>query len=277
MCEFCTRHGEGRKWYLEARNYAAELTEELFRRRIIEHFFAEVIEKGNRQVSLMERARCLGLGLPAAVRRRITARQKESHFGQVVPLEEVALILSMATSVVRLTCGCRWARQRKESRLCFGLSLGPPPWYESLDLGWFGSPDLSRLEGMSAGEALEHIRVSDRQGHVHSVWTFGTPFIGALCNCELDSCLAMRLTCGLNAPVMFRGEQVAVPEAAACTGCKACVEKCQFRAIGVDGRGRKCSIDARRCYGCGVCRASCREGAIWLMDRRRHPVAAGLW
>jgi len=28
MCEFCTEHGEGKKWYLEMKNYADELLHE---------------------------------------------------------------------------------------------------------------------------------------------------------------------------------------------------------------------------------------------------------
>ena len=28
MCEFCTAHGEGQKWYLEMKNYAEELLHE---------------------------------------------------------------------------------------------------------------------------------------------------------------------------------------------------------------------------------------------------------
>lgn len=33
MCEFCTEHGEGKKWYLEMKNYADELLHyELYRR-----------------------------------------------------------------------------------------------------------------------------------------------------------------------------------------------------------------------------------------------------
>lgn len=28
MCEFCTKHGEGKKWYLEMKNYAGELLHE---------------------------------------------------------------------------------------------------------------------------------------------------------------------------------------------------------------------------------------------------------
>ncbi len=26
MCEFCTKHGEGKKWYLQMKNYAEELS-----------------------------------------------------------------------------------------------------------------------------------------------------------------------------------------------------------------------------------------------------------
>ena len=28
MCEFCTKHGEGKKWYLQIKNYADELLHE---------------------------------------------------------------------------------------------------------------------------------------------------------------------------------------------------------------------------------------------------------
>ena len=28
MCEFCTEHGEGKKWYLQMKNYADELLHE---------------------------------------------------------------------------------------------------------------------------------------------------------------------------------------------------------------------------------------------------------
>ncbi len=28
MCEFCTKHGEGKKWYLQMKNYAEELLHE---------------------------------------------------------------------------------------------------------------------------------------------------------------------------------------------------------------------------------------------------------
>jgi hypothetical protein len=38
MCEFCHQHGDGKKWYLKAENYSAELLDNLQRRRYLEEF-----------------------------------------------------------------------------------------------------------------------------------------------------------------------------------------------------------------------------------------------
>jgi len=38
MCEFCLKHGEGKKWYLEASNYAEELLSDLGRQKLFESF-----------------------------------------------------------------------------------------------------------------------------------------------------------------------------------------------------------------------------------------------
>ena len=40
MCEFCIQHGDGKKWYLQAKHYAEELlTEEV--KAFVEPFFAQ--------------------------------------------------------------------------------------------------------------------------------------------------------------------------------------------------------------------------------------------
>jgi hypothetical protein len=40
MCEFCIKHGEGKKWYLEAQNYSDDLLSDIRRRKMIEQFFS---------------------------------------------------------------------------------------------------------------------------------------------------------------------------------------------------------------------------------------------
>ncbi|MDI6778985.1 MAG: 4Fe-4S binding protein [Bacteroidota bacterium] len=279
MCEFCTQHGEGKKWYLNAKNYSAELLNDLSRIKFIEEFYHEVIHKGNKTISIFEKKllKQLGIGIPNSYKQKMVADYKESHYGQVVPLEDIEKILSMCNSIVRVSCGCRWAKEKKESRLCYGISFSPTAWYSYIDLGFFGSPHVSSFEQMTKEEALVHITESDRKGYVHSVWTFKTPFIGAICNCDLNYCLAMRSTVGLDMPTMFKAEYVASLETDKCNGCQACIEQCQFSAIDYNETTKSCTLDRYKCFGCGVCRASCSENAISLQERILDPVTSTLW
>jgi hypothetical protein len=49
----------------------------------------------------------------------------------------------------------------------------------------------------------------DKEGMTHSVWTFNTPYIGAICNCDQD-CMAYRIQYRSKlAKVMWKGEYVA--------------------------------------------------------------------
>ena len=277
MCEFCTEHGDGRKWYLNASNYATELLNELHRQKFITHFYEDVIVKGHRQLSFLEKIFHGKLILPARIRKSRMERGKRTHFGQIVPIEEIPQVLNMVNSIVRVTCGCRWAAERQESRTCYGLSAGPPDWYEDMDLEFFGSPDVASLEKLTAEEAYQAMLEDDKAGMVHSLWTFHTPFIGAICNCDGRYCLAMRSTVGQKIPSMFRAEYIAEVEEEKCPGCKACLELCQFNAIEYHGKKIPVTIDAEKCFGCGVCRAKCPQDAITLTDRLGHPVGQYLW
>jgi len=204
-------------------------------------------------------------------------KSKKTHFGQIVPLEEIPKILQMANSITRITCGCRWAAEKQESRVCYGLSAGPPNWHDGLDLDFFGSPEVSQFEQLTREEAYEAMARDDENGMVHSIWTFHTPFLGAICNCDGQYCLAMRSTIGQKMPVMFRAEYVAGLDESKCPGCKACFDSCQFDAIEYHGKKVPVTIDASKCYGCGVCRSVCPNGAISLSDRSQHPVGKYYW
>ena len=103
---------------------------------------------------------------------------------------------------------------------------------------------------------------------MHSVWTFLTPYIAAMCNCSLESgCMAMTLTLTHEAPLMFKGHSIANVDEEACIGCAACVERCPFDAIVIGPHTKRARVDLERCYGCGVCRSACEEEAIALVAR----------
>ena len=281
MCEFCHRHGEGKKWYLDARNYSEDLLSDLRRRGFLREFFEspDHIVRGDRALARLNR---LPAFLTRGVRRKVTERQKGRHFGQVVPIEDVEKILGLSTSVVRLACLCRHSLLGGEHRDCYGLSLAPGGGevvnvIREADPSYLIGPRTGGLEFMSGAEALENMKRSEKDGLCHTVWTFITPFLAGLCNCSLPGCLAMKATLTYGTPVMFRAEYVARVDPEKCVGCGLCLEVCPFQAFLSHERKNPARIDVRRCYGCGVCRSVCAQGAIGLVDRAAAPEAASLW
>ena len=193
MCEFCHQHGEGKKWYLNANNYAEDLLSDLRRRRMITRFFEDPghLAKGERALTALD---VMPDFLWKGVRTKITARQQPKHFGQVVPIEDVERILALTTSVVRLACICRHVSVGKEQRYCFGVSMEPngggiAKLLGEIDASYLVGPHTAGLESMPKTEALARIRESEREGNCHTVWTFITPFLAGICNCSLPGLL----------------------------------------------------------------------------------------
>ena len=263
MCEFCTEHGEGKAWYLTMRNYSQEMLSQNHRREHIRAFFKDFEARTAHSLSMLDKIQALPF-LPEIVSRVAVGRQKKSHFGQVVPIEDVDVILNEMTSIVRIPCVCRsLTTGRKEGRFCYGLGIDPT--------GIIGDfPDYGEnLEWLTPHEARKAIHSLDKEGLVHSVWTFDTPFIGGLCNCDQD-CMAYRMQIGTGLlQVFFPAEYVADIEWDQCSGCKLCRGHCPFGAIRYSASNDKCLVDPNICYGCGVCRAICKKDAIQLKPRQR--------
>jgi ferredoxin len=273
MCEFCTQHGEGKKWYLQAKNYSEELLNEerkRFNTEFVENFEQYVRDR----VAPLDKLRATD---PAAARSLIPAAveaQKKEHYGQVLPLEDVEQILDMSISVVRLPCVCRGTlRGFREARFCFGVTplqsdfqaMAPYPDYSS------------SLEVLDREEAKKAIQKLDRNGLVHTVWTFLTPYVGGICNCSPNECMALKARTRFDLPVLFKAEYVATIDWEECNGCRDCMKLCNFGAIGYSAYANKCSINQVQCYGCGVCRALCPRDAISLLDRNAIPALASEW
>ncbi|MEN8615037.1 4Fe-4S binding protein [Dehalogenimonas sp. THU2] len=271
MCQFCHQHGEGKKWYLRAANYSEELLNDVKRRRYIEHFFRhpEGLPSGAANLTRLNKMPAIVRGMIIPV---LVGRQKQHHYGQVLPLEDVADVLSMTTSVVRLACICRHSTLKKEARYCYGLSLAPGGGkileiLNELDDTFLHGPETGGLEVLTPEEALAAFRKHDDDGLCHTIWTFQTPFIGGICNCDRADCQALNISLNLRTPVMFRAEYLAHIDEDACTGCRECFSVCHFGALEHSHTSKITRINPQQCYGCGVCRAVCPTGAIELFDR----------
>ena len=281
MCEFCLKHGEGKKWYLQAKNYSDDLLSDIRRRKFIEDFFTDT-ESLRKRINNVEKLQKAPNIIRAVVRRLISRRMKKAHFGQVVPIEDIEQIFGFVNSIVRIACICRHVTLGSEKRYCYAVSIEPDGGkfgqiVRGLDSSFLGGPDVDGFETLTKEQAISAFRDHEREGLCHSVWTFYSPFIAGVCNCDRSDCLAMRCTVTEGIPIMYRAEYVAGVEPDQCNGCRQCMRVCQFGAIAYSAANKKAVIDPKRCYGCGICRSVCAKDAITLEPRSNVPAAAALW
>jgi ferredoxin len=271
MCEFCVSHGEGKKWYENMTNYSREL-------------FLQVNSDNGLKKFLTKFGDSMRVNIPKAEtwKNRLpliydflaypwfTRRQKKSHFGQIVPLEDIRSVLDRVDSILRLPCICRKVATGVEKRYCYAVGMDTSHIIEDL-------PDFRDFDRISAAKAKAEIEGLDLEGMTHSVWTFNTPYIGAICNCDYD-CMAYRVQYRSKlAKVMWKAEYVADIDLDECNGCKLCRRQCLFEAITFHSADRKCAIEKEACYGCGICRSVCPNDAISLHPREQYLHSAGKW
>ncbi len=275
MCEFCVKHGDGAKWYLNAANYAEELLHDLRRAKYIEDFIPEVTSGAGRWLRIIDRGRRVSPGATERVLNIQSRRMKKIHFGQVVPLEDVEAILGIVGHVTRLPCVCREVLEKRQEAVCYLLAASPDRlgYRELMGKREEALPFIEGMERVERSTALEEMRSLERAGMIHTVWTFITPFIGAICNCDPSGCLAMNFT-ARGMPLYLPGEEVIGADRGGCTGCGECLEACLFGALSLDGEGT-ISIDSEKCRGCGICRPACPAGTLSLTPRRAERNPAG--
>lgn len=292
MCEFCTAHGEGKKWYLQMKNYADELLhEELsssqqgivgtstrfeWNDRFIQYFVMPAV--GGRIKTPPEYPpETLPQSqdappVPEPSQDEIVAHHKVEHFGQVLPIEDVEEVIDLADSITRIPCGCRFINTgMTDKRYCFGLGIDK--------FGILGKfPDAAAsLEVLDKKDAKRLFRKFDTEGLMHSIWTGVTPYVIGMCNCDRD-CGAYKGYIEMRGSQhFFRAEYICQVDWDLCDGCKSCMSQCQFGSQFYSSALGKVYIDPTRCFGCGVCRATCPNDAITLIPRQESVKAANIW
>lgn len=130
---------------------------------------------------------------------------------------------------------------------------------------------------ITQGEALTVLDECEKAGLVNQPASVVNP--GGMCNCCGDCCGLLRSLNRLPNP----GERVASsyyaesdPEL--CTGCEACMDRCQMDAIAMSN-DETAVIKKERCIGCGLCVTTCPVEAITLKlkpeDTRGKPMESG--
>ena len=122
------------------------------------------------------------------------------------------------------------------------------------------------VRAVTKEQALQVLRQAEEAGLVHTTMNHQAP-ANYICNCCACCCGVLRgLTeFGKPAAVANSGFQSTV-DAALCTGCGACTERCPTHAVTV--RDDVAMVQVQRCIGCGLCVVACPSGALSLAP---HP------
>jgi NAD-dependent dihydropyrimidine dehydrogenase PreA subunit len=280
MCNFCVQHGDGKRWYLNASHYARDLEADLARRGYMIDFVSGFARNRRLTLAGLRALRAAPRPIAEAAKERLSAGFQQDHFGQPVPIEDCERILSIATQISRVPCVCRDAAKTAGDgpSCCLVMTVhAHDQAVADAFKGFAGGPDAGGLQKLTKEEALALLRSCEEQGLCHTAWTFKTPFVAALCNCDLPSgCLAMRLQLQEGVRIMWRGEEVVRRDEERCTHCARCVDGCPFGAFTEAGKGRV-ALDRAACWGCGTCRTHCAGGALALEPRGATPDMAGHW
>lgn len=289
MCEFCTKHGEGKKWYLQIKNYSDELLyEELSSTQkeitkvktrveylddLFENFVMPAISSVSKEQDESQSAEPSSESAEVLPSEETTvAHRQVEHFGQILPIEDVEEVIDIASSITRMACGCRFFNAgKKDERYHFGLMVDRRGTFEKF-------PDAaSSLEVLDKEETKKIFRKYDEEGMIHMIYTAVTPYVMCLCNCDRDCSNYKKYIGNRGAPRFFRAEYICKVDWELCNGCRTCMSRCQFGAKTYSAALGKVYIDPTRCFGCGVCRAVCSNDAITQIPRRQSPEAANIW
>ena len=201
-----------------------------------------------------------------AVHRVIPVEQSVSAEIEVLPYEAASKLLESATSFGIRECICRKQRSlighpcQHERFNCIAFSERP---------GAFDSSVNERA--VSREDAFRILREAEEEGLVHSVSNHQAGHF-YICNCCTCCCgIARGLVEFGQHHALAKSGFLSTVDAALCSGCGSCVERCPFDALSVVDD--VCEVDEVRCMGCGLCSVACPTEALVLTRRKQGELA----
>ena len=178
----------------------------------------------------------------------------------IQPYEVVSSYIEDSKDMAIGNCYCRTIKgllgEACEAPVNVCMVFGPFARY-TIDRGFARRADRSRMQ-----EALQQ---SEEAGLVH-VSDNVQDKINYICNCCGCCCGFLQAISRYRIPNSVAASRfLAVVDTEACTGCEACIDRCQTKAI----RAEKdvVAIEQKWCIGCGLCVSACPTDAISLKER----------
>jgi Pyruvate/2-oxoacid:ferredoxin oxidoreductase delta subunit len=189
--------------------------------------------------------------------RTIPVQQSVMPEHRVAAYDDAVELLKKAPVIVVAECVCR-----KEKKT---LDRGCDKPLETCFM--FGSMARYYIDNaigrqVDLNEAVRILADSQKAGLVTQPATAQNP--SGMCNCCGDCCGVLGAIKKFPRPAEFVfSNYQASADAAACTGCEVCLDRCQMEAIAMTPGGTA-EVNRDRCIGCGLCVTTCPAEALSL-------------
>jgi len=217
---------------------------------VMDHDFAHLVEEW-----LVEGG-ARGIMLPQPAIHRVLPAHGTVKTEWILPYDDVKAILQAQKIFNVRNCICRVQQDYIGRRCSFPLDI-------CVNFSTIERPP--RPGDISKEEALTLLDKSEELGLVHTVSNV-MKGLGYVCNCCGCCCGILRgiTEFGVEGSVA-RANYYSEIDAEVCVGCGVCRERCQVRAISLDGK--VAVVDHKRCIGCGLCATKCPTNAAKLIRK----------
>jgi len=183
-----------------------------------------------------------------------------THTTEVLPYQDVFQLIDDAGFIALAPCACRTSVGAcdKPIEVCFVFGGAAKFLVER---------GLARI--VDKDEAKQVLSRAEEQGLVHCTNNTQRDRL-VICNCCGCCCTLLRGINILHNPRAIASSAYTIVFAAEeCTGCGACVDRCQVYAI--SEQNDTIAVDDQRCIGCGLCVSVCGANALQLQTRLDAP------
>lgn len=192
---------------------------------------------------------------------RVIPIEKEiQDSSEIEPFEKVSEIIASSTRFAVAECICR-----KEARM---MGKGCDKLLEScmmFDMAADYYIDNGLGREITQEEAMQVLLKAEESGQVHCSSNHKGRKI-FICNCCGCCCKALAfITKYENPGLIAKSNFYAAVDAETCTGCEACLERCQVNAICM--HDDIALITREKCIGCGLCISTCPTESIAMVHK----------